>query len=209
MKSRPKKQALKTNWLFPIIVLVLLMFTIVGIKSVYAALTAEDDLTNDFTMSNLSGKIEEEFTPPSKENPMKPGKDYPKEVKINNQTKTPMFVRVLVTPEIQTATGVLLPSNFGKELIINLGSKWLLGEDGYYYYLGKLASTQTTEALFTKVTLSDDVSDSYNDAEMSIHIKSETIIAKGNQYRDAWWLGETPIETNLSKIDILLQTEIK
>lgn len=206
MKREWQKKNTTAKWLLSALLLVLLAIGIMGIKSVYASLTAKEHVTNDFAMSDLSGTIDEEFTPPSKEDPMSPGKTYPKKVAITNSSDTPLFVRILVTPEIESAEGVLLSSTIGEVLTIDLGKDWLLGEDGYYYYLGKVEPKATTEPLFTKVTLSNAVDSSYDGATMAIHIKSETIIAKANHYRDAWWQSAVPTEENLKIIDVALQT---
>lgn len=200
-----KKRQMEKIWLFSLVALVLLVVGILGIRSVYASLTAVDKKSNEFQLSNLSGTVDEDFVPPIPTNPMRPGMTYPKKVVVKNSSATPLFTRVLVTPEIEAADGTLLPSNIGKEIAVDLGKNWLLGEDGYYYYLGKLAQNQASTALFTTVTLASNVSDQYIDATMKIYVKSETILTKGTHYRDAWWLGNVPTETNLKTVDTTLQ----
>lgn len=203
MKRKWHKSSRKMNWLLGTMLVFLL--AIGGGAYVYASLSGTDQLSNDFQLSDLPGSIEEEYTPPTKEDPMTPGRTYPKKVTVTNPSTTPFFVRILVTPEILSADGVLLAGTIGKELTVDLGKEWVLGEDGYYYYLGKVEKNQTTSALFTQVTLSKEVGSDYEGASMEIYIKSETVIAKGIHYRDAWWLGKTPTENKLKQVDTILQ----
>lgn len=178
---------------------------IIGLNYVYASLTDEDQATNDFQIGDVKGNITEKFDPPKKETPIKPGDTYTKEVKVSNTSNLPFFVRVLVTPEIQTNEGVLLASEIGKELRINLGNDWLLGEDGYYYYLKEVLHGSDTSQLFTTVTLADNLGKEYENASMSITIKSETVISSGDNYRSAYFEGSTPSTTNLAQIDEVYQ----
>lgn len=209
MKRKWQKQSQKMNWLLGSLIVFLLAIGIGSAAYVYASLSATDHVSNDFQLSDLTGSIDEEFTPPTKEDPMTPGRTYPKKVTINNPSATPLFVRVLVTPEIVSKDGVLLSGIIGKELTVDLGKEWLLGEDGYYYYLGKVEKNQTTSPLFTKVILSKEIDSEYDGATMKVFIKSETIIAKGTHYRDAWWLGTIPTENKLKQVDTTLQGLIK
>ncbi|WP_207696418.1 hypothetical protein DOK67_0000796 [Enterococcus sp. DIV0212c] len=206
MKNKRKKRSFKGQFFLISLFTVFFILGIWGTRTVYAALTATDQVTNDFQVNNLSGTIKESFVPPTVEDPMTPGRTYPKEVTVTNPSGTSFFVRVLVTPEIQSADGILLAGNIGKELTIDLGKDWLLGEDGYYYYLGKVEKDQTTSPLFTQVTLVDNLDEAYNGASMQIHIKSETIITGKQQYRDAWWNGKVPTASELLKIDTKLQS---
>lgn len=205
MENKQQKKSLKVTCLFYSFFVSILILGIWGAKVVYASLISADHVVNDFQVSDLKGTIKEDFVPPTNDNPMKPGMSYPKKVAINNTSTTPFYVRVLVTPEIQSADGTLLTGNIGKEVSIDLGEDWLLGEDRYYYYLGKVGKGQTTSPLFTQVTLADNVDEAYTGAVMQIHVKSETIIAGKKQYREAWWDGSIPNTGVLQKIDTKLQ----
>lgn len=205
MKRKYKQSYKKKTFLFTIS-LALLIIGIFGVNYVYASLTANDQKVNDFQLGEVKGNLTEKFTPPSSETPIKPGDTYPKEVSVTNDSNLPFFVRVLVTPEIQSAAGVLLASNIGSTLTIDLGNDWILGEDGYYYYLKEVLPNTTTSDLFTKVTLASNLSSDYDQAKMVINIKSETVTSVGTNYRTAWWQGKSPSDTNLRKVDNTLQS---
>lgn len=186
---------------FIITIILAVLISSVGLNYMYAAMIDSDEKTNDFEISDLSGKIKEKFTPPKIDIPIKPGDTYPKEIAVTNSTKAPLFVRVLITPEIVNSENILLSSKIGEVIIVDLGKDWILGEDGYYYYLNQLKHNDTSSNLFNEIYLSKDISDIYNDASMEIFVKSETITVADNQYREAWWGGDIPIEGNLKIIE--------
>lgn len=167
----------------------------------YASFTDKDSQENNFAASGLKGSITEEFTPPGT---VEIGKSYSKKVTIKNEEKAPLFVRVLVQPEMTTSDGqVLLASNIGKEIQLDIGSDWLLGEDGFYYYKKVLNANETTQPLFTKVTLANNLDANYQNMKLTISIKSETVSAAGINFRDAYFHGTTPSQSNLKIIDSL------
>lgn len=204
MKKSHKNSSKKVTLLFSV-ALIMILLGIVGLNYAYASLTAKDQKMNEFQLGEVKGNVTEKFTPPSPDTPVKPGDTYSKEVTITNDSTLPFFVRVLITPEIQSAEGVLLASNIGSDLTIDLGSDWLVGEDGYYYYLKEVLPNTATSNLFTKVSLASNLSSDYDQATMAISIKSETVTSVGENYRTAWWQGDIPKDTNLTKIDTTLQ----
>lgn len=176
----------------------------------YASFTDKDSQENNFTVSGLKGAIVEEFTPPGT---ISAGQTYTKKVMIKNDEQAPLFVRVLVQPEMTSSDGqVLLASNIGKEIQLDIGSDWLLGEDGFYYYKKVLNSNETTQSLFTKVKLANNLDTNYQNMKLTINIKSETVSAAGLNFRDAYFHGTTPSQSNLEIIDSLynsISTKIK
>ncbi|MGX7024518.1 hypothetical protein [Vagococcus hydrophili] len=204
-----KKLKLSKKIILTASALVMTVVMIMGMKAVYAAMKDSDKETNDFQIANLRGDITEKFTPPTKDNPIEPGQKYQKEVKVKNSENAPFFVRVLVVPEIEDSDGTLLPSEIGKEVLVDVHPDWVLGEDGFYYYMKKVPAGKETTELFKTVTLDEKLASnkdySYKDAKMTISLKSETVISAGDNYRKAWWLGKVPTEKNLKTVDAELQ----
>lgn len=190
-------------------VLLVSLVGIMGLRFVYAALTDYDQKTNDFQIANLRGDITEKFTPPTKDKPIQPGDVYPKEVKVTNTSNAPFFVRVLVIPEVKSKDGTLLPSEIGKDIMVDLDKNWVLGEDGFYYYLKKVSEKEETTPVFKTVKLVNTYEEDYEQADMQIALKSETVTSAGDNYRKAWWQGKTPTEKNLKIIDDTFQKIIK
>lgn len=200
-----KNQGKKPLIVVGISLAVILLVGIVGFRQVYASLTASDQAENAFGLSDLNGTIKESFEPPTPTNPAKPGSTHKKEVTIQNVSTTPFFVRVLVTPEIQATDGTLLASTIGTELLVDLNSSWVLGEDGYYYYLGELGPDKTTPPLFTTVTLSSELSEGYKEATVTMQVKSETVSSEPGVYRTAWWSDQSLTAPNLQAVDKALE----
>lgn len=207
-KKKKQKRNKKVSTLF-IVVLSLVCITAFMIKFVYAAMTSNDDVANKFMLADGGGNIVEKFNPPNDLHPMKPGDTYPKVVQISNKEETPFFVRLLIIPEIQSTDNISLPSEIGKEVSFTINDKWLLGEDGYYYYLDKVVPDTATTALFTEVKLANNLGEEYENSSLKIHVKSETVIANTNSYKKAWWPnGISADYTNLTLIDATLSNSL-
>lgn len=172
---------------------------------VYAAMTTREEKPNKFQISNLETNVEEVFNSPTS---ISPGDSVQKEVAVKNTGTSNQFVRIMVQAEIKATVDnnlVILPSEIGKEIVLEglNTTDWKLGEDGYYYYLYKLNSSETTKSkLFTKVKLNSELNSIYNDAKFSIVIKVEAINTFDTNYREAWWQVRTaPTTENLKVID--------
>ena len=123
------------------------------------------------------------------------GGTFPKEVDVKNTEDIPGFVRVMVFPVLVAADGTTLPEmRIGGQIRLGtLGASWTSGEDGYYYYLGRIAPGGTTlNPLFEEVTLDESVADGYPGAELTITLVVESIDGTDDYYRDAWWGGAAP-----------------
>lgn len=168
---------------------------------VFGAAKNNDTVNNRLHLPNVTGKIEEDFDAPTT---TKIGEQVKKDVWVKNTGTAPLFVRVMVMPLIKSTEGVVLPLGIGDDLEIDLGSDWVDGGDGFYYYKGKVEPGKKTPSLFTKVTLSDSLEDEYVGADLSIQVKSETVTTQQYEYRKAWWRGETPSASPLKEVDELL-----
>lgn len=173
---------------------------------VYGASKSSDKLTNELILPTLKGDIKETFTP---DEPIQIGSTQTKDISIENSGTAALFVRVMVFPEIKDSniTDGLLPANVGEEVLVTLGSDWMDGEDGYYYYLGVVSPNTTTSSLFKSVTLASTLSADYDGASLSIQVKSETVTSANHSYRKVWWnvdASAAPGEASLQAIDGVL-----
>lgn len=170
----------------------------IGSTVAYAAYKNHEQKVNDFTVGDVAVGIEETFTKPST---VKPGDKVTKKVAIKNDSNQPVFVRVMVLPEImgtqKNGNHLLLPAEIGiNVLLLNASgatisdtNQWMQGKDGYYYYLHGLAPGKTTEALFHQVQLAQPIAAMYEGATMEIDVKVEAINTTKWSYQDAWWEG--------------------
>ena len=190
---------------WPVLTFSLILGTLILLGSIFAWFASSDARTNPFKVPALpfAFEITEEFTPPGI---VDPGQNIPKAVSVANTGELPGFVRVLVIAEIIGADGTVLPGNPGAEFTFTglNTTKWKYGGDGYYYYLDKLVSGETTPALFTGVTLASGLGDEYMNAAMKIDVKLEAVETAKWKYREAWWQGVTPNAAPLSDIDAVL-----
>ena len=190
--------------LIPLVVVAALTFVTAGVFA-YGAAKRNNIVHNHLVLPTVKGEIEETFTP---EEPIEIGGEaQTKEIVIKNTGDSSFFVRVMVFPEISTTAGNLLPANLGTEILVDLGSDWEDGEDGYFYYKGKVAKATETPALFTKVALADGLDSAYEGANFSMQVKSETVTASNHQYRKVWWnkaVDTAPTETAWKTVDDVL-----
>lgn len=132
---------------------------------------------------------------------------------MTNTGDQEIFLRVLAVPVITKAEDgeqLLLPATVDGDkpvLTIDYNQKeWMLGEDGYYYYLEKIPKGASTAALFTKVKMNQaNITGDYKDAVLSFEIKSEAIGVTKFAYRDAWWEGAVPSTNQLLEVDNILK----
>jgi alternate signal-mediated exported protein len=189
-------QSLRDQRIFMVMV-VFSISLLLSVGTVYAYSTEMDWLTNVLKSQNLtfSFKVDEQFISPKT---IKPGQKVAKVVNVVNTGDEAGFVRVLALARIIAADGSVLEAIPGTTFTFNglntttwpaTGAKmWAEGNDGYYYYLGRLEPGKaTSQPLFEGVTLATGLPAEYKDATFKIEIKvevSETVRAK---YRDGWW----------------------
>ncbi|MGX4686990.1 hypothetical protein JNUCC83_08815 [Vagococcus sp. JNUCC 83] len=210
MKKRHRKVAGMNKAKKKIGVLLLFGVLIIGGMIVRGSHKSIDVKDNSLYVPSVHGKINEVFEP------NKPivigGESQAKEININNDGNTNLFVRVMVFPEIMTDSENLLASNIGKEVLVDLGTDWIDGKDGYYYYKKIVKPGNMSTNLFEKVKLSSDLDDNYIGSHLSMQVKAETITNATYVYRVVWWNGtktDVPIDNNLRNIDNYLSSLVK
>lgn len=195
--------------------LAFLLLLIGGSYLVYAAMTASDRKENDFRIGQVETAIfEENFDDDLTETVKNQSRN--KEVRIQNKGTIKQFVRVMVLPEVRTSivgddqNEQVLPLKIGTDIILEemVTTDWLDGGDGYYYYIKEAVKPNDfTSYLFKKVKLSDQLSDQYDQAKLSITLKVEAINCAKGAYQDAWWQGATPTESPLKEVEEALKTK--
>ncbi|MBO1305384.1 hypothetical protein JZO70_04390 [Enterococcus sp. 669A] len=200
--------------LFLAITLACLLLMVGGGYLVYAAMTATDRVENDFQIGQVETKIEEAFDGSITE--ISKNVSVPKKVSIKNTGTIKQFVRVMVLPEVRTTVAgdpsskQILPLNIGSDLTLeNMNTdEWIDGGDGYYYYVKEaVPANKPTSSLFESIKLSEDLSNQYHNANLSITLKVEAINCSEFAYRQAWWQGTEPADGPLKTIDDALRTK--
>lgn len=193
----------------------LVLLLVGGSYLVYAAMTASDRKENDFQIGQVETKLERVFDGNIKE--ITKSQSVEMKVTIKNTGTIKQFVRVMVLPEVQVAvvgdstSKQILPMAIGTDLLLEQlnTTDWKDGGDGYYYYVKEAVEPRkSTTNLFDSIMLSDNLSDQYDDAELSLSLKVETINCTEDSYRNSWWQGTTPTEEPLKTIDDILKTKL-
>ncbi|MCE9675704.1 BsaA family SipW-dependent biofilm matrix protein [Paraclostridium bifermentans] len=194
------------------------VLTVGVIGGTLAWFTSQDQLTNVFNTgsnddkeSKTGIKIIEEFEKPEN---MLPGDEVNKDVQVSNTTTYDQFIRVKLTPkfvdttkdrkEIKEVNGKKLDINkielnFTKNLNETKASgTWVDGEDGYYYYMGKVATEKWTNTLLDSVTLAKNAGNEYRGLGFDIDIEADSIQASHDAYND--WVKSDELKNIFSKL---------
>lgn len=162
-------------------VIVLLGFfalMILAIGIIYAYYTDGDTAVNEIKIGANRVEIIEDFEPPKE---LQPNISFKKDVKIQNMTDTPCFVRVKVK---------FTSSDMGDWCTLDLSKDWVYNdEDGYYYYPEILAGKTKTPSLFTTVSLGDIPPEQIEAFDVIVYAESvQAINGNENDYATTWEL---------------------
>ncbi|MBU5322675.1 MAG: BsaA family SipW-dependent biofilm matrix protein [Sarcina ventriculi] len=169
----------------------------------FAWFTSQDSVTNKFATTGTDEpnnpdagiKIEEEFEKP--ENVL-PGTETNKDVRVKSTAKYDQFIRVKfekkfiktngdgtktdVTDKLDTSLIELNFTNYLKDT--KAEGTWFEGEDGYYYYIGKVAGGSYTNMLLDSVTLSSNAGNEYKNLEFDVTVVADSIQSSNEAYKD-------------------------
>lgn len=214
-----KKKRRKENrvFLFSLSLAGILVILALTYLTTSALLTDKDEKQNAFKVGDLRAQIEETF---DESLPLTVGEAREKEVWIKNTGEQDSLVRVLLLPTMEKDLGVStlsLPASFTGEqptLTFETNEDWLLGEDGYFYYLKTLSPGEKSSEVLKEVTvnpdhLSEDLKTDYDGAKLTIDVKVEAIGTTEWAYRDAFWQGNEPTQKNLQTVDQKWAEEVK
>jgi hypothetical protein len=178
------------------------------VQSTFAWMLSSDSRNNQIGIMQFlfSHKIEENFTEPASGSYIRGGDTITKKNWVKNDGDIASFVRVKVFPVLTAPDGKAhMEAQFGNQLYyVNLNTvNWADGGDGYFYYLGNLAPGASTQPLFEKIELDEDVV-TYSDAMLTVSLISETVETSKWFYRQAWWNTGTAPGGQLAAVDSAL-----
>ena len=133
-----------------LVALVMILTAAIGGTIAYIV-TSTNDVENTFTPGKVSCEINEAFTGALKE-----------DVTIRNTGNTEAYIRAAIivtwksTESGSTNTYATAPQE--GQYTMTLGSDWIPGEDGYYYYKSPVPTGESTAALIEKCELKAGVS---------------------------------------------------
>lgn len=180
---------MKQKVLMAALVLLLAFSAVCGTMAYF---TTQGTATNVITAGNLSAVIHEyadvEMTKPFENlKGVMPGDAAIKVVTVENTGDNDAWVRLSVTKSYKLAAervAVLGADDVASrevELIhLDINSDYWTEKDGWYYYNEILKPGQTTEPLFTSVTLDPSLSNVWQNAEFGIDVHMEAVQVANN-----------------------------
>jgi len=181
---------MKKSFLIGLFVFSLVALLVVG--GTMAWFTDTKEASNKFTAGTVKIQILEngQTNPVVKEN-VNPGDIYDKEVKVESLGSKRTYVRVSINPVWEGN----LPINNVNLIFADgeLGTHWVDGGDGWYYYKHILAAGAVTEPLLSKVEIIGSLTgDDYQGKKLTVNVKAEAVQASHEAYKDAWGLSNMP-----------------
>ena len=179
------------------IYLVLALVAGLGIWGTSAFFVSEEKVHNIITSAGIAINLLEETDSTDAsgapipfeniENAM-PGETYSKIPKVKNVDSGDAWIRMKLEKSVRLADGSTgeLPED---AIQLDLDEEnWLDGGDGYFYYKEILKPTETTEPLFTTVTLKKELENEFMNAKFSLDLTAEAVQVANN--------GSTILEAN-------------
>ena len=167
---------LKTKAIIYILLFIAVFFIGANTDGITAYFTDADQKENLTTIGGNEIEITEEFDPPEE---LKPGITFNKYPCVRNTGTVPCYVRMFAEVN-DSSVGQYTTFQFDND-------KWTTKkEDGYYYYKNVLKVGETTEPLFTTVSISDSINDSKL-KDFDIIIYAESVQSEGFSDYDAAW----------------------
>lgn len=150
-----------------------MLLTVTAVGSL-SYLHAEDRKSNPFTVGFNESEIVEDYTVPDS---LDEGTDISKMVQVKNSGSVPCYVRVLAVPSSEPDSFCLGTCETADD-DLESDKLWYHEEgwDHYYYYKRILQPGETTELLFTEITVLSDLKElekaDVEDAQIMIYEES-------------------------------------
>ncbi len=173
----------------------LLIFSLVALLAVgvtMAWFTDTEEANNNFTSGTVEIQIlENGATVPVVKQNVNPGDIYDKEVEVQSLGSKRTYVRVSINPVWEEN----LPINNVNLIFANgeIGTHWVNGGDGWYYYKHILEAGAVTEPLLSRVEIVGSLTgNDYQDKKLTVNVKAEAVQASHEAYKDAWGRSSLP-----------------
>ena len=185
---------------FILISLVLALITGLGIFGTSAYFVSEEKTHNVITTGGVAidlieetDSLNESGAPLPFENIKNalPGETYSKIPKVKNVDSGAAWVRIKIDKSVKLSDGssAELPED---ALLLDLDLENWEEKDNYFYYKKALNSAETTEPLFTTITLKKELANEFMDATFSLDLTAEAVqvINNGSSALEANGWGE-------------------
>lgn len=146
-----------------------------------AYFTDNEEATNTFTVGNVDITLTEpnwEGTGSQDAPEVYPGEPLAKDPTVTNAGANPCFVRIKVEGlDCLSPAGMI---TYRTDYVTGkLGTHWVDGGDGYFYYDQVLAVGDTTDALFDQIVIPTDLENGDAETEFNVVVTAEAVQAQG------------------------------
>ena len=184
MAKHAKPKNLKIKLLIAAVALMLLV-SVTGTVAYLVSISSPAD--NVFTPAKVSCQVEE-----AAEN------ETTKTVTVKNTGNTTAFIRVAVIANRTDSQGGIysVAPQLGTDYNITLGSDWMTGSDGFYYYTKAVSPNTSTASALTIVTSDTQNFEGY---ELSINLLASAVQSEPETTPEEAWNTEVNGNTMLPK----------
>lgn len=156
----------KKHRLTPLAALALALTLVLSVGGTVAYLaTSAGPVVNTFTPGSTEISIDEKTDGPAKT-----------EIKVKNDGDVPVYVRVMLVATYQNSDNQVCGQHEAVAVPgFELGTDWVKGDDGFYYYT-KAVTTETTSLIKDKSSIT--LSQAYDGCVMHIEILAQSIQAE-------------------------------
>ena len=110
-----------------------------------------------------------------------PGHTVAKSVAVRNTGAINMFLRMTVDVEFQLSQEYEDASVDPTLVDFVINDTYWIEDDGYYYYKEAISHGEITEPLFTEITFSGDMDNTYTNSTITFQIKAYAVQSNGNE----------------------------
>lgn len=146
--------------------------------------TSSQDVQNTFDPARVGNHIVEDNNGTTKE-----------DVKVQNSVKNDTtnvvdaYIRATYVVNWKDSTGTYLIPAKSTDYVVEFGSNWVKGSDGFYYYKNSVAPGEYTDVFIESLRIADGVSAPESGYTLNVEILSQSVQAKGTNAD-----GKTPFE---------------
>ena len=146
-----------------------------------AYFTDDATKTNTFTVGNVEIELTEpnwDKTGEAEAKDAYPGEALAKDPTVTNKGANPCFVRVSVSDLDQFGDAGMI--TYRTDYVDGaLGTNWVKGDDGYFYYTKVLAVGETTDALFDQIVIPFALENGDGETKYDIVVTAYAVQAQG------------------------------
>lgn len=162
----------------------------VGVGGTVAWLHDSAEVTNEFSLANVEGSIDEEKPTPDD--------NVKKDIRIENTSDVKAYVRVALSVSWTDGTNIANVSAEDTYTTSSLGENWVLGTDGFYYYTLPVDPKPATYPdahsytgiLFDEVKPMDNLPEEYKNLKLRVDVSAQLIQAEPDEAVETAWGSE-------------------